>query len=223
MIVQENLSPIRNEPSDLSPPTSKLAISPPPGKLSFELKANVAFGQLGLAGLFILPKAESVHLDISFCGPGRISCTGRRCVGGRGVCAAYCKRAVGMLQVIAQPLANLARELSSALAADWIRLDIFVSEPHGAGSLSEQNHLRTLVTICARALRRREAQHTDMAPHACSHLHANPIFPHPSRRHVCQRDILSVSPLDELERVLQLSTTLGRLPTAGPRGDLSRR
>ena len=138
VIVQENLSPIRNEPSDLSPPTSKLAISPPPGKLSFELKANVAFGQLGLAGLFILPKAESVHLDISFCRPGRISCTGRRCVGGRGVCAAYCKRAVGMLQVIAQPLTKLARELSSALAADWIRLDIFVSEPHGAGSLSEQ-------------------------------------------------------------------------------------
>ena len=183
MIVQENLSPTRNEPPDLSPPTSKLSIPPLPGKLSFELKANVAFGQLGLAGLFILPKAESVHLDISFCGPGRISCTGRRCVGGRGVCAAYCKRAVGMLQVIAQPLANLARELSSALAADWIRLDIFVSEPHGAGSRAT-NHPRTLLTICARALRQREAQH--MAPHACSHLQANPILPHPSRRHVCQ-------------------------------------
>jgi hypothetical protein len=93
VIVQENLSPIRNQPSDVSLQPSKLAIPPPPGKLSFELKANVAFGQLGLAGLFVLPKAESVHLDISFCGPGRISCTGRRCVGGRGVCAAYCKRA----------------------------------------------------------------------------------------------------------------------------------
>ena len=43
-----------------------------------------------------------------------------------------------MLQTIAQKLNKLARELSSALAADWIRLDIFVSELHGAGSLSEQ-------------------------------------------------------------------------------------
>ena len=124
--------------------------------LTFEIKANVAFGRLGTARLFVLPKADSVHLELSFCEAGRLTCSGTRCVGGARVCADYCRRAVSMLSSVAPSLESLVHHLTSTLAADWLRIDTFVTERDGEGGLvdlvineiSYPSHLERNASVC---------------------------------------------------------------------------
>ena len=102
---------------------------------TIELKVHVAFGQLGSGRVYLMPKDDSMHLEISFCEMGRVACSGLRCVGGKDACVAQCEKSLSMLTKVALPLNRLVRAASSLLGADWLRIDVFVSQ--GAnGSMS---------------------------------------------------------------------------------------
>ena len=141
--------------------TSKLPtpsiMSPSTRSLAFEVKVNVAFGQLGSARLLLMPKAEAAHLALSFCDAGKVICSSLRCSGGGGrdLCDSYCRRAVRMLSNVAPSLEELARNLTAVLAADWFRLDVFVMEDGVGGKvdlivneLSYPSHFEQNASVC---------------------------------------------------------------------------
>ena len=104
----------------------------------------MAFGVLGLGRLFPLPKADSMHVEISFCNQGRADCAGLRCLSGRRACAELCARAHSLLSRAASQLASLAHNLAVALAADWFRLD---GNPQSSGRSNPTSH--TLPVVAA--------------------------------------------------------------------------
>ena len=183
VVVQENLSP----PAAALPPSNSAEADTAAGALlgassglAFEIKANVAFGRLGSARLFVLPKAESVHLELSFCEAGKVTCSGTRCVGGGKVCAAYCKRAVTMLASVGNALESLATLLTSRLAADWYRLDVFVSEAGAGGKLGIRKETSEKEVGS-------HAPYTLPTPHTPQYHHNTPQ--HPTHTHTALRPL----------------------------------
>jgi len=125
VIVQESLSPKSREGFGCSE-----------GELILEAKVHAPLGVLASGRLQALPFDSNSYLDVTFEAAGAI-----RCLGGRNLAnaTALCSRAVRLLLHHRTQLEAVAAKVTRALGADWMRLDVFLSEA-GLFSVNELSY-----------------------------------------------------------------------------------
>ena len=94
------------------------------GELHLEAKVHAPLGRLASARLQALPFDGAKYLDVQFVA------NGITCLGGRNLAntTAHCARAVRLLTHHRPALERAAATTSHALGADWMRLDVFLTE-----------------------------------------------------------------------------------------------
>ena len=106
-----------------------------PGELRLEVKVHAPLGRLASARLQALPFKGDTYLDVQFRG-GEVACLGGRNLGDT---AQHCARAVTLLETHRKRLEEVARSTTRVLGADWLRLDVFLSEA-GTFSVNELSY-----------------------------------------------------------------------------------